>query len=84
MIIVDPGIGFGKTYEQNIDIINDLKELKKGRPLLIGTSMKSFLEFAYPGVPRPEASIMSAKECIRNGADIVRVHDVNGTINALK
>ena len=84
MMIVDPGIGFGKTYEQNIDIINNLKKMKKDRPLLIGTSMKSFLGSAYPAIPRSEASILSAIECIRNGADIVRVHDVSGTVSALK
>ncbi|MCL2142806.1 MAG: dihydropteroate synthase [Methanomassiliicoccaceae archaeon] len=84
MMILDPGIGFGKTSEQNIRMIENLRTLKKGYPLLTGTSMKSFLASAYPGMPRYEASIMSAKECIRNGADIVRVHDIKGTLNALR
>jgi dihydropteroate synthase len=82
-IILDPGIGFGKTFQQNIDIIGGLRSLRKGYPLLIGTSMKSFLPHAYPDVTREEASIRSAIECIRNGADIVRVHDVKGTVHAL-
>ena len=84
MLILDPGIGFGKTAEQNVKIIGSLNELKKGHPMLVGTSMKSFLEYVYPGVQRSDASIMSALECIKNGADIVRVHDVKGTAMALK
>jgi dihydropteroate synthase len=84
MLIVDPGIGFGKTFAQNIEIINALRTFKKGSPLLVGTSMKSFLELAYPNVPRNEASILSAVECVKNGADIVRVHDIKGTVRALK
>jgi dihydropteroate synthase len=82
-MILDPGIGFGKTYQQNIDIIKDLQKLGKGYPILTGTSMKSYLEHAYPGIPREDASILSALECIRNGADIVRVHDIEGTVAAL-
>ena len=83
-IILDPGIGFGKTYQQNVDIIGSLQTLKKGRPVLIGTSMKSFLRFAYPDTSREEASILSATEAVRNGANIVRVHDIKGTLHSLK
>lgn len=83
-IILDPGIGFGKTFPQNTEIIVGLKEFQKGYPLLTGTSMKSFLGYAYPGIRAQDASIMSAIECVRNGADIVRVHDIEGTIRALK
>jgi dihydropteroate synthase len=84
MMIVDPGIGFGKTFQQNVEIIKDLRTLRKGIPLLVGTSMKSFLGYAYPGISRNVASILSAAECIKNGADIVRVHDVAGTVRALR
>jgi dihydropteroate synthase len=84
MIILDPGIGFGKTFQQNVEIIGGLGRLREEHPLLIGTSMKSFLEFAYPGRTRTDASILSALECVRNGADIVRVHDVAGTVRALR
>jgi dihydropteroate synthase len=84
MIIVDPGIGFGKTSQQNVDIISSLRQLKKDHPLLIGTSMKSFLRDAYPGRSREDASILSALECINNGADIVRMHDVKRMVRALK
>jgi len=83
-IILDPGIGFGKTYQQNVDIIDNLRKLGKGHPILTGTSMKSFLSHAYPGVSRQEASIMSAVLCVKNGANIVRVHDVKGTAEALE
>jgi dihydropteroate synthase len=83
-IILDPGIGFGKTFQQNVDIMNGLGAFRKGYPLLTGTSMKSFLPYAYPNVTREEASICSATECIRNGADIVRVHHVRETVQALK
>jgi len=83
-IILDPGIGFGKTYQQNVDIIEDLRKFGKGRPILTGTSMKSFLSYAYPGISKQEASIRSALLCVKNGANIVRVHDVKGTAEALK
>jgi dihydropteroate synthase len=83
-MIIDPGIGFGKTPDQCIGIVGNLRNLRKGCPLLTGTSMKSFLEYAYPGVPRREASILSALECVKNGADMVRVHDVEGTVNAFR
>jgi dihydropteroate synthase len=82
-INLDPGIGFGKTFRQNMDIIENLRMLKKEYPMLTGTSMKAFLDTAYPNVPRPDASIMSAIGCIDRGADIVRVHDVKRTLNAL-
>jgi len=83
-IMIDPGIGFGKTHEQNVEIISNLQALRKGYPIMTGTSMKSFLEHTYPDVQRNEASIMSSVECINNGADIVRVHNVKGTAYALK
>jgi len=84
MMILDPGIGFGKTAQQNTDIIASLKTFRKGCPLLTGTSMKSFLQYAYPKMTASDASIASAADCIKNGADIVRVHDVKGTVRALR
>jgi dihydropteroate synthase len=83
-IILDPGIGFGKTFRQNADVIDNLRTLCKGYPILTGTSMKSFLQHAYPDVSRQEASLLSAAECVRNGADIVRVHDIKGTIRIIR
>jgi dihydropteroate synthase len=78
-IIVDPGIGFGKTGEHNLEIIRSLKEFKKlGKPLLIGTSRKSFLgEVTGKDVSgRVFGTAASVAACVMNGADIVRVHDV--------
>lgn len=81
-IIIDPGIGFGKTVGHNVEIISRLREfsaLKK--PILIGVSRKSFighiLEKDVPG--RLGGSLASACMCILNGAHIVRVHDVMAT-----
>ncbi len=77
--IIDPGIGFGKDWKQNLELIRRLGELKGlGRPILIGTSRKSFIGRIL-GAP-PEARLMGTAASvaigIANGADIVRVHDV--------
>jgi len=82
-IIIDPGIGFGKTMEQNLEILNRTDELCGRFPVLIGASMKRFLASAFPGTPRDEASIEAAKTAVSKGASIVRVHDVKRTIDAL-
>lgn len=78
-IIVDPGIGFGKTVEQNLELIYRLRELKGlGFPLLVGPSRKSFLGYTLnlPPEKRLEATAAAVALCIERGADIVRVHDV--------
>ncbi|MEE8471228.1 MAG: dihydropteroate synthase [Dehalococcoidia bacterium] len=78
-IIVDPGIGFGKTGEQNLEIVRRLAELKSlGRPILLGSSRKSFIGFVLdlPVEQRLEGTAASLAIGIANGADIVRVHDV--------
>jgi dihydropteroate synthase len=74
-IIVDPGIGFGKSVEQNLEIIRRLEELKVlGRPILLGTSRKFML--SQPPDRRLEATAATVAIGIANGADMVRVHDV--------
>ena len=81
-IIVDPGIGFGKRLEDNLRIIKDLVKFKDlGRPLLIGTSMKSFIGKItdWPMEERMEGTLASIALSLWNGADIVRVHDVKKT-----
>ncbi|MBA4417940.1 MAG: dihydropteroate synthase [Syntrophus sp. (in: bacteria)] len=81
-IIVDPGIGFGKRVEDNLRIIKDLEKFKDlGRPLLIGTSMKSFIGkiTEWPMEERLEGTLASIAISLWNGADIVRVHDVKKT-----
>jgi dihydropteroate synthase len=80
MIIVDPGIGFGKTFEQNVEILNNLQEFTLlGRPLLVGPSRKAFLGKILGGVPpseRVDGTAAVVAISIIKGADIVRVHDV--------
>ena len=78
-IIIDPGIGFGKNLEHNLEIIRRLKEFKSlGKPLLVGPSRKSFIGqiLDLPAGERLEGTLASAALCINNGADIIRVHDV--------
>ena len=78
-MIVDPGFGFGKTVEHNLDILRRLKELKVlGRPILIGTSRKSTIGsiLGLPPEKRVEGTAATVTAAIANGANIVRVHDV--------
>ncbi len=78
-IIVDPGIGFGKTWQQDIEILRRLAELKiLGQPILIGTSRKSLIKMvlSLPARERVEGTAATVAIGIANGADIVRVHDV--------
>ena len=81
-IIVDPGIGFGKTSELNLELLHRLAELKAalgGLPLLVGTSRKRFLGELLDGAPptqRLEGTAATVALAIAAGADIVRVHDV--------
>ncbi len=85
-IICDPGIGFGKTVEHNLQILNRLKEFKiLGKPLLIGTSRKSFINKTIGGLPddRLEGTIASNVIACMNGAHIFRVHDAKACKRAL-
>jgi dihydropteroate synthase len=85
-ILVDPGIGFGKTVEHNIEILSRLGEMKSlGKPIVVGASRKSFIG-SITGKPvedRLGGSIAAAVVAAFNGADIVRAHDVPETIQAL-
>ena len=83
-IILDPGIGFGKNFAQNYELLNELPQLAKlGHPLLVGTSRKGFLgaTLARDGSPAPPeeriwGTAATVTASILNGAHIVRVHDV--------
>lgn len=78
-IIVDPGIGFGKTVKHNLEIIRRLNEFKSlGRPLLIGPSRKSFIGkvLNLDVSQRLEGTAAAVAVCVWNGANIIRVHDV--------
>jgi len=89
-IVVDPGIGFGKTVDQSIELLHRLAELKaalSGLPLLVGTSRKRFIGELLGGVgpdQRLEGTIASVALAIAGGADIVRVHDVAPIIKAVR
>ncbi len=78
-IIIDPGIGFGKTLEQNLEIIRRLAELKVlGKPILLGTSRKSMIGLVLdlPADRRLEGTAATVAIGVAHGADIMRVHDV--------
>lgn len=78
-IIVDPGIGFGKTPQQNIELMRNLGELRSlAQPILVGTSRKSFIGLALdlPVAERVEGTAATVALAIAQGADLVRVHDV--------
>jgi dihydropteroate synthase len=78
-IILDPGIGFGKTVEQNLELINRLNMIKaSGFPVLLGASRKSFIGYTLnlPPDQRLEGTAAAVAVGIVRGADIIRVHDV--------
>jgi dihydropteroate synthase len=86
-LIVDPGFGFGKTPDQNLQLLRDLDALRiLGRPVLVGTSRKSTLGRVLDLGPdeRLEATLATTALAIRSGADIVRVHDVRANIRAAR
>jgi len=80
ILMVDPGFGFGKTVQHNLELLRRLTELKSlGRPIVIGTSRKSTIGKVLDDLPvdeRAEGTAATVALSIANGADIVRVHDV--------
>jgi len=86
-IIIDPGIGFGKTAEHNLEIVKRLKELKVlGCPVLIGPSRKSVIGkvLGLPAEERVEGTAAMVAVSVANGADIVRVHDVGKMVRVAR
>lgn len=86
-IILDPGIGFGKTVEQNLEILRRLDEFKQlGFPLLLGVSRKSFIGYTLnlPPDQRLEGTLAACVIGIQRGADILRVHDVQPIVRAAR
>jgi dihydropteroate synthase len=86
-IVLDPGIGFGKTPEQSLIAIARLGELKSfGLPLLVGASRKRFIDKVSPAPPdrRLGGSIAAHLLAVANGAAIIRTHDVAETVQALR
>ncbi len=86
-IVLDPGFGFGKRPGHNVELLANLRQLTElGRPLLMGLSRKSTLgELTGRAVDeRMPASVAGAVIAVINGADIVRVHDVAETVDAMR
>lgn len=86
-IILDPGIGFGKTREQNLEILHHLDALRKlGYPLLLGCSRKSVigLTLDLPVEQRLEGTLVTTVIGVMNGCMFVRVHDVKENVRAVK
>ena len=86
-IILDPGIGFGKTVSQNLELLNRLDEIKAlGYPVLLGPSRKSFIGYTLnlPPDQRVEGTAATIAVGITRGADIVRVHDVEVMVRVVK
>ena len=86
-IMIDPGIGFDKTIDHNLEILRRLREFKAlGKPIVVGVSRKSFIGriSGLPSSERLPGSIAAAILAVREGANIVRVHDVAETAKALR
>ena len=86
-IILDPGVGFGKTYENNLEIINCLEELNMfGYPLLLGCSRKSVIgrTLELPVTERVEGTLVTTMFGVQKGCMFVRVHDVKENVRTIK
>jgi dihydropteroate synthase len=86
-IIVDPGIGFGKDWSQNLLLLRRLQDLEQlGQPILVGTSRKSFIGriLDLPVDQRTEGTAATVAISIMRGADIVRVHDVRAMVRVAR
>ena len=86
-VIVDPGIGFGKTADHNWEVMRRLTELRElGQPILVGTSRKSFIGklLDLPADDRLEGTMATVVAAVLRGADIVRVHDVAQMTRAVR
>ena len=86
-IMLDPGIGFGKTYEMNLEMLRRLGELKSmGYPILLGASRKSVIGLTLDLVPeeRLEGTLATTVVAVMNGCSFVRVHDVKENLRAVR
>ena len=86
-IILDPGVGFGKTYENNLEIINKLECMHTlGYPILLGTSRKSVigLTLNLPVTERVEGTLVTTMFGVQKGCMFVRVHDVKENVRTIK
>ena len=85
-IVIDPGFGFGKTLEHNLQLLRQLRMLGTESPIMVGLSRKSIVGrlTGRPSGERVYGSVALAVIAVMNGARIVRVHDVGATVDALK
>ncbi|HIS32777.1 MAG TPA: dihydropteroate synthase [Candidatus Limivivens intestinipullorum] len=86
-IILDPGVGFGKTHQQNLTVVNHLEKLHElGYPILLGTSRKRIVGFALdlPADQRVEGTLVTTVFGVLKGAAFFRVHDVKENVRAVK
>jgi dihydropteroate synthase len=85
-LVVDPGFGFGKTLEHNLELLRQLRKVGAGWPIMVGLSRKSFVGriTGRPAGDRVHGSVAMAMLAVLNGARIVRVHDIGPTLDALK
>ncbi len=87
LIIIDPGFGFGKSHSHNVELLANLRQLRRlGQPVMVGISRKSTLGYltGRETSERMPASVAAALVAVMSGAEIVRVHDVAATVDALK
>ena len=86
-IIIDPGVGFAKTHEQNLEVINRLEQFHCfGYPILLGTSRKSVigLTLDLPVFERVEGTLVTTVMAVMKGCSFVRVHDVKENVRAIR
>lgn len=86
-IILDPGVGFAKSYEQNLQVINNMEQLHVlGCPILLGTSRKSVigLTLELPASERLEGTLVTTVMAVMKGCMFVRVHDVKENVRAIR
>jgi dihydropteroate synthase len=86
-IILDPGLGFGKTVSQNLQLLNEIDRFREmGYPILVGPSRKSFIGYTLdlPPEERMEGTAAAVAIAIDRGADLIRVHDVKEMVRVAR
>ena len=86
-MILDPGVGFGKTYEHNLEVLAHLEDFRAlGFPLLLATSRKSVigLTLDLPVAEREEGTLVTTVQAVQCGWNMVRVHDVKKNVRAIR
>jgi len=84
-IVIDPGLGFAKDYQQNLDLINNLNLFQIfDLPVLVGISRKSFVKKKYGENKTLEGTLELNEIALNNGANIIRVHDVRENKRLIK